>query len=140
MEPSTSCKRMRSCVPRAPLGQSDPLPRSASVNPPGVVGNKDKRKREIEISLEAVAKFQTGFFLILLALKLDFSSEGKYSEITSLAPPQAQAALAQSSRTASYQSAILGNCAATAAQESLGPAEERGQQETVVFVLFLVFL
>lgn len=124
---------MRSCAPRAPPGQSDPLPRPARVNPPGAVGNKDKRKTEVEISLEAVAKFQTGFFLILLALKLDFSSEGKFSEITSLAPPQAQAALAQSSRTAPYQPALLGNCAATAGQESLGPAEENGQQGVAVF-------
>lgn len=124
---------MRSCAPRAPPGQSDPLPRPARVNPPGAVGNKDKRKTEVEISLEAVAKFQTGFFLILLALKLDFSSEGKFSEITSLALPQ-------SSRTAPSQPAILGNCAATAGQESLGPAEENGQQGVVFFVLFLVFL
>lgn len=118
---------MRSCAPRAPPSQTDPLPRPARVNLPGAVGNKDKRKTEVKISLEAGAKFQTGFFLILLALKLDFSSEGKFSEITSLAPPRALAALTQSSRTVSSQPVILGNCEATAGQGSLGPAEERGQ-------------
>ena len=128
---------MRSCSPRAPPGQSDLLPRPPPVPLPGVAGSKDKRKREVEISLEAVAEFQTGFFLILLASKLDFSSEGKFSEITSLAPPQVQAALAQSSRTASSQLAIHGNCAATGSQESLGPAEERGQQGVVVFCFVL---
>lgn len=63
---------MRSRAPRAPPGQSDPLPKPAHVNPPGVVGPKDKRKSEVKISLEAGAKFQALFSLILLAWKLNF--------------------------------------------------------------------
>ena len=70
----------------------------------------DKRKLEIKISLETGAKFQARFFLILLALEIGLSSEGKFSEITSLAPPQAQIDLAQSTRAAEAPSqAITGS-------------------------------
>lgn len=56
------------------------------------------------------AKFQARFSLILLALEIGLSSEGKFSEITSLAaPPQAQASLAQSGRGATVSHASTGN-------------------------------
>lgn len=77
----------------------------------GTAKDGDKRKSEIKISLETGTKFQARFFLILLALELGLSSEGKFSEITSLAPPRAQIDLAQSTRAAEAPSqAITGRC------------------------------
>lgn len=54
----------------------------------GTAEDGDERKSEIKISLETGAKFQARFSLILLALEIGLSSEGKFSEITSLAPPR----------------------------------------------------
>ena len=54
----------------------------------GTAEDGDERKSEIKISLETGAKFLARFPLILLALEIGLSSEGKLSEITSLAPPR----------------------------------------------------
>lgn len=55
--------------------------------PHGTAKDGDERKSEIKISLETGAKFQARFPLIPLALEIGLSSEGKFSEIPSLASP-----------------------------------------------------
>lgn len=90
-KPSAPWKRMRCCAPRAPPGQSDPLPMPAHVNPPGATGSRDKRKSEVKISLEAGAKFQALFSLILLAWKLTFQVKASFLKLP-LWPPWPRAA------------------------------------------------
>lgn len=84
-EPSAPWKRMRSSAPRAPSGQSAPLPsaKAGPGKPPPLAvlrasGNKGKKKSEVKISLEAGAKFQALFSLILPAWKLNFEVKASF--------------------------------------------------------------
>lgn len=94
---------------RAPLGQTASLPSLALLTPLVLLGMGTKGNRKSKLVWKWMQNSRHVSPLILHALEIGLSSKGKFSEITSFAPPWVQATLAQSSRGTASQ-AIPGNC------------------------------